>query len=315
MIVAIICHRECECWQGCRFSIALQDALKTLGHFVRVFETTHEFFCWEYDVASIRRFNADVIIAIGLRSLVYSLKSLRTPLILYNVDPVHSINRLKIQWQERFRIIGFEIGELYGVIDYSLGINREAMTELGVKNLTFAPLGYHELFRVKGDDAEEFDVALFFQAPPSRRKRKRYAMSHILSEFCRVIDFETHDWGIPHGVERTRKYLNTKIILNIHRNNDWNNFSCIRTIQLGFSNSICVVSETSNGVPDGLLSGEHWIETSYKLIPDVIRNLLDNAEQRQRIAQNGYDWVKSYRLVDNWREPMTLVSSWLAHDQ
>lgn len=281
-MIAIVCNDKlCRSWQGHRFAAALSDVLSSLGY--------------PAEVVEVPKNRPDFMIVIGIKSLNPQLRVWGVPVILYKVD-LFKHN----QWVRRLAKFGFDFDGIFGVIDYCPR-DRLALSKVGIDKWVFAPLGYHPSFEILNGCSITNSYDIGFLGTVSRRRGR--IIGELLGENFSMLQNEGDDG---------RKFMSSSSLwLNLHRKHT-KNFADIRVIQLGLSNGCFVISEPCSWVPEGMKDGVHWVVLQKFFLCEQIRWALDNPEERTRIAKAGYEWVKSsYRLIDNWREPMKNVLSWI----
>jgi hypothetical protein len=102
------------------------------------------------------------------------------------------------------------------------------------------------------------------------------------------------------GRDFTQLALNSKILLNIHRD-DIGYFEWHRLFLYGVANGCTVLTEPSFA-PPFLVKGEHYLEAALEEMPDVLQRLLktpDGAADLKRISENGLAMAR--RIADGER--------------
>ncbi|HEV7253775.1 MAG TPA: hypothetical protein VGN97_11885 [Mesorhizobium sp.] len=143
--------------------------------------------------------------------------------------------------------------------------------------------------------SRHYDV-LFVAVMNKRREKKLAKLAPSLAQFrsflhCPVLDRPVRR-GNPDmlsGRDFTQLALNSKILLNIHRD-EVGYFEWHRLFLYGVMNGCVVVTEPSFKPPI-LAEGEHYIEAPINEIPDLLMELLtteQGAARLQEISSNGF---------------------------
>jgi len=170
--------------------------------------------------------------------------------------------------------------------------------KMPIKQLV-CPIGYHSSFELLPVNGCMRDISFLGYIPPKNPYRKRVVeniekklgtkvwCAHSLQEY--VHHFNDSRIPIADIIH------NTKIHLNIHQNPRYPMFESIRVLSFLLSNKQFVISELCCDSP--LVDRKHYVET-YDFV-ETIKYYLEHTEEREQIAQQGYDFIKDqYRLED-----------------
>ena len=210
----------------------------------------------------------------------YNLPKDNTYKIAYNWETL-----LNKKWHKK---IGRTLGQFNCILEYSAD---NLKVHLPIKQL-YCPLGYHSSFEVS-TSRKDYDNVSFIGMITKRRKLIIQSIEQSLNLKVWCAHSKT---DYVHSEKLGEKILNTLIHLNIHQNQEFSVFESQRVITMLLNNRCFVVSDPSCDSP--LISGEHYIETND--FPKTVKYYLEHPEEREQIAQQGYEFVKTkYRLEDH----------------
>ena len=204
--------------------------------------------------------------------------------IAYNWEDVHNP-----MWRKR---VHRALGQFNCIFEMS---KENLKVDLPIKRL-HCPMGYHPSFEISYVAGSRQNVALIGYVP---WKSYRHKMVETIEQKLgsKVWCVRTKDrWANANNQHLNQIIFNTSIQLNIHRNPKYRMFEAIRVIAQELSNKCFIVSEPSVDSP--LMNGQHYVETDR--FADTIGFYLEHPEECSKIAQCGYDFIKSsYRLKDH----------------
>lgn len=219
------------------------------------------------------------------------------PVVLLNLDPVGDVIRPapgrrweKGRWlmeKKRARLIrAWRQGFFNLVFDYNPATTK-TFRSWGWPSYFF-PWGYHPSFEVSAEPLDE-GVYLLGRTTPFRRKMMRRLGGQIVQCF-------------DDTAYRSRLLRTPGVHVNIQQVG-LQTFPVTRILNLLLPNRRCVLSESLGWSP--LEHGRHYLEFDAELVPDVCERLMRDRAARERLGQQGYEFVKKcWRLEDNLRHAL-----------
>lgn len=228
-------------------------------------------------------------IILGSNLLPRFPQALADDAILYNLEQVD----LQSTWMRPELLALFRRHEVW---DYSQR-NALALEKLGVKVARVVPVGYvPELTRITHAPNPDIDVLFFGSMNP----RREFVIQAMRSLGLRV---DTPP-GI-YGESRDALIARSKLILNVH----FYEAKVLEIVRLSYllGNRCAVLSERGadpsedNELADGVAFAD------YHDLARKARELVDNAEERARLARRGFDIIRTRRTDDYLRTALTAV--------
>lgn len=173
-----------------------------------------------------------------------------------------------------------------GTIDLLFTASAESLEYLLEEGYPAAhvPYGYHPSYGGLLGGERDVDVLFLGDTRPPRR---RELLDYLAREGVEVtVRGSWHDPGMW-GEERTRFLNRTKIIVHLQR---YQGRLASKRFILAMTNGVMVVSEPVSH-PAPFVDGEHFVAAPVERMPAVIRHLLDNPAERDRIAAAGHALV------------------------
>lgn len=173
------------------------------------------------------------------------------------------------------------------VLDYSPR-NRANLAIKGIPHANVLEIGYHDaLTRVPQAKEKDIDV-LFYGSMNERRAR-------VLNELVQAGVKVVHLFGV-YGRERDVAIGRSKMVINLHHY-DSGIFEIVRVSYL-LANRVCVLTEGDIEDPDlGPFIGGLAIEPYSRLV-ERCRALLAAPQEREMLAERGFEIMKSRRQAD-----------------
>jgi len=160
----------------------------------------------------------------------------------------------------------------------------------------FCPIGYHPMFECL-ETVEKKEKIIFIGDLSKYRQKIIQRISTKTAKTVKVI---------------TGKYWqelekdSSGIYLNIHGHRSKFIFEGARIIGVLMSNKCFVISETCKWSP--LKNGIHYVEAHWSSMPEKVQYYLNNPLKREKIAQQGYDFIKTqYRFQDHIKRAMEQI--------
>lgn len=179
----------------------------------------------------------------------------------------------------------------FAVLETSTG-NIERFRAIGVHNTALLPLApMPEWTKIR--HAQEKDIDVLFYGSMTERRR-----AIILALIERGLKVKTL-FGV-YGEERDMYIGRSKIVINIHVQPDWL-LETVRVLYL-LANRACVVTEGGLDDPEAQRLSEGLAVTDYDHLVEKCVELVGNAEERQRLAENGYRIVMQKTQADYLKE-------------
>lgn len=178
----------------------------------------------------------------------------------------------------------------YTVWDYSEQ-NAAALATLGIPVAKVVPIGYaRELTRIVPASEPDIDV-LFFGSMCPRRMETVNAM--------RALGLHVETVFGVYGAQRDALVARSKLILNVH----FYEAKVLEMVRISYllANGCAVVSEHSSdpaedaSLASGIAFGDHHE------LPRIARALIDAPQERARLAQRGFELMRSRSLADYLR--------------
>ena len=212
--------------------------------------------------------------------------------VFYNFPKDNTI-KIAYNWEtlriEKWRRL---IHRALGQFNYILEGSKDNLNiHLPIQRL-WCPIGYDTSFELTPVSGEKYQAALIGYAPKGSYRRQ--IINSVERKGFRVWYVEDFNKSV-HDEGLSRILHNTAVHLNIHRTPKFTMFESVRVVGMLLSNRAFVISEPSS---DGfLVSGKHYVETDN--FPRSVKYYLAHSEKRSRIAQEGYDYVRTNcRLED-----------------
>jgi hypothetical protein len=158
------------------------------------------------------------------------------------------------------------------------------------------PIGWspyaHDRYEGKPKDVDALFLGI---SDPLRTPRRHKCLRRLEEEPISLLI--KGSWRDPDCWGNKRKELlnRTKILINIHRHP--NEFEGFRLL-LGMANKALVISEPIYK-PAPYEPGVHYISVPMEKMADTIRYYLKNAGERERIANEGYEFVTQKLTLEN----------------
>jgi len=162
----------------------------------------------------------------------------------------------------------------------------------------YCPWGYSPIYDRPMNVSKDIDVGFIGTDTPYRRQI--FQMLHTQGlNIQRYRDLYGN--AIIDAIHRS------KINLNIH-NNEISIAETGRIVCLGLSNKAFIISESyEDNLP--LKSGQHLVCCCAKDMGDIIKHYLKNTQERELIAQQGYDFVKNnYTMTQSLRQALKEIN-------
>jgi glycosyltransferase involved in cell wall biosynthesis len=139
------------------------------------------------------------------------------------------------------------------------------------------------------------DIDALFLGNTSRAPRRRRYLRKLKKEFTPLL--VKGSWRDPECWGEKRKELlnRTKIFINIHRHP--NEFEGFRLLQ-GMANKALVISEPIYK-PAPYEPGIHFVSVPIDRMANSIRHYLENPEEREKIANAGYEFATKKLTLEN----------------
>lgn len=206
------------------------------------------------------------------------------PLPWYNDKSIHLV-----KWAKKFE----QQTKMYDrVIDMSYN-NVEWLRSKGHKRVYWCALGYHESFELPRVEGQHHEVAFIgsLQEGTTGRSRRQAMIKRwnncLAKDGIKIKCFDgVFDDDLASAVH------NADIHLNIHIS-DQRCFEMPRIVTLLLSNGKFVITEKI-GEHKPFTHKKHLVEVSWKKFPSTIRHYLKVSEQRNKIARQGYEFVKKH---------------------
>jgi hypothetical protein len=181
----------------------------------------------------------------------------------------------------------------------------DSFKKLGYNNVVQFRVGYHPTFDLGYPSEDKYDV-MFIGYPIGEQFRRRYILNR-LEKYLR-------DRGAPFsfsapakrtiGENYSKALFSSKISLNIHYTH-MRYFEYHKLIVDSFCNKRFIISEEISNLSP-FVSGEHLAICNANQFEDQIGYYLDHEEQRKRIADNAYNFVRTqFTLTENLRQSLT----------
>jgi hypothetical protein len=182
----------------------------------------------------------------------------------------------------------------YAVWSYSRS-NVEWLHKKGITHAIHVPLGHADPLssamstRPPSDSERDIDL-LFMGAMSPRRASLKQALETCGRPLKIVFAYEVY------GAERDKLLNRAKIVLNVAY---WDSFHQLEIVRIGYAlaNAAFVISETADnlGEYEDLLPG--MIIGKYNQLVPLVLLYLDQPEERERIAQLGYECFRARPLA------------------
>lgn len=198
------------------------------------------------------------------------------PYVAHQTEQLHPVAGHLRGWPEYSWLLRGAVA----IIEYA-PFNYEQLIAAKYPNAYLVPPGYHACLETFPAAKQDIDVVLIGSDTPRRR-----AVTAALSDL-RVEYLSNH-----YGAERDAILARARIVLNVHALE----ISVLETIrmQLLLANECFVISETSDHNP----FGEGIVLADHEDLAAACRDYLALPDERERIAQAGYEALRSMPFVD-----------------
>jgi hypothetical protein len=173
--------------------------------------------------------------------------------------------------------------EAYSIWDYSKE-NISFLKDIGISNVKYLPIGYHENLELI-EHRQEKDIDILFYGSVNNRR------ANILNRLKQRAKTEVF-FGV-YGKERDSFIARSKIVLNIH----FYPMQIMEQVRLSYllNNKCFVISECSDHNPydDGIVTAR------YDELINVCEYYLTKPDERHDIAERGYCLFRENNMVEN----------------
>lgn len=245
-------------------ALSLRDAFHALGHKCVV----------ATDFGAIQ---GDEVIVLGANLLPAGMK-LPPKFVIYNLEQVSS----ESTWMSAGYL---ELLRANRVWDYSVA-NTAALAEMGI-HATTLEIGYMPALTSMSISARR-DIDVSFIG--SMNDRRKLVLQEIAAKKKNVFaGFDLY------GAKRDEVLARSKIVINIHFY-EAKVFEIVRCSYL-MANRLCVVSESGADRALEASIGDGVAFAPYEELAETCIRLLEDNQERQRIAMRGFDWFRARSLV------------------
>jgi spore maturation protein CgeB len=171
----------------------------------------------------------------------------------------------------------------YFVWDYSKE-NISFLKDMGIRNVKYLPIGYHENLEII-QHSQEKDIDILFYGLMNDRR------ANVLDRLKEKTKTEIL-YGV-YGKERDGYIARSKIVLNIH----YYPMQIMEQVRLSYllNNKCFIISEYSSDNP----YGDGIITAKYHELIDMCEYYLTEPDERYAIAEKGYCLFKKKDMVAN----------------
>jgi hypothetical protein len=273
--VGIVQYQHAACFE--EVGHALADALRALGH----------------EVVSPADLHPGRLLMIGCNNVVDVAGTMPADAICFNTEQVAAVadphKQINIE-QYKHRIIW----------DYSRA-NIAKLRELGCTRVVHCPIGYMPGMTnaiasgmVGGPIVKDIDV-LFYGSENDRRRQIFAGLSKAGLKVVRLFNV--------YGEERDKYIAASKVVLNMHYY-PGGVFEIFRVSHL-LANKVCVVSE-AGGCDQELedFAASVGMHVPYDFLVDACADLVAYQDEREKLAQKGYDRFVQTSLIENVKKAL-----------
>lgn len=286
----------------------LEHTAKELGYEARTFFLNPE------DVEKLPRLNDSDILCVlcdsTLRAFGKALQGVGGILCLYNFTEIvvgGDEERWSIIFQESIKACGRSPDVVFNYsplpISWFRGLGFTAI---------YLPLGYSPAFEMTHSRSRRtrYDASLLGNQTDKNHQRRYSVIKRLKRDGFRVGSIKLPkmvetEYNIKEILKRNQELLNTALWLHVHRRKTHQSFTDIRIVGWGMSNRLCVVSESCVWSPP-FRNGVHWVVVEPHKFIGTVRALLNHDPARRlRIAQTGYEFIKTkWRYVDHLQQAL-----------